>query len=52
MYRCILLKNETSDFIEIFFMLSYILTHSGSKVGGETIEGKKGATEIPLITVQ
>ena len=37
-----LLQNETSDFIETFCTPSYILTHSGSKVGGQTIEGKRG----------
>ena len=44
--RCILLQNETSDFIETFCMLSYTLTHFGSKVGSQTIEGKRGCGRL------
>ena len=39
LYRCILLENEASDFIETLYIGSYILTHCGSKAVGLAIEG-------------
>ena len=45
----LLLQNKTSDFIETFHILSYIFTYCGSKVGGQTIEGKRGVADYNLL---
>ena len=47
----ILLQNETSDFIEPFYMLSYIFTHCESKEDSKTLKGTGGVADYNLLYV-